>query len=210
MVFEPCFLSPRDRLGGIRNLVPSKFESFDFICTFCRLFRRKSTNLVVASFFRQFNAIGPLFVHYALLPKYLVLHLNAFKDSNMKYKTIPKQNCHPFPLFFGTMTLSPIFSFVKSPPSIFHDLLQQIGFLHIKKNNSFEPQRAPTWAVPGFFLFSLWRALLWTHSSFHETEKILFCELWEDMNYRMKSKNRFYTGFPFHLNDSFLFNHAFR
>ena len=35
------------------------------------LFSRRFT---VAVFFRQFNAIGPLFVHYALLP-YVLIHM---------------------------------------------------------------------------------------------------------------------------------------
>ena len=35
---------------------------------FSRRFRRKSRLLQWLVFFRQFNAIGPLFVHYALLP----------------------------------------------------------------------------------------------------------------------------------------------
>ena len=43
-----------------------------------RRFRRKSTTLTVASFFRQFNAIGPLFVH--VYNKYLVLNFERIQS----------------------------------------------------------------------------------------------------------------------------------
>ena len=67
---------------------------------FSRRFRRKSTTLTVAILFRHLNAIGPLFVHCALFTIstwYLIL--NAFKASNMKCKTIPKQKGPPFHFF---------------------------------------------------------------------------------------------------------------
>ena len=42
---------------------------------FSRRFRRKTRLLHWLVFFHQFNAIGPLFVHYAILPLLCIMHL---------------------------------------------------------------------------------------------------------------------------------------
>ena len=67
---------------------------------------RKNRLLQWLVFFRQFNAIGPLFVHYALLP-YVI---STSFSTHPKLLTEPFQSrMVPLSTFFDTMRLSPFF-----------------------------------------------------------------------------------------------------
>ena len=103
----------------------------------------------MASFFRQFNAIGPLFVQYALLP-YVLSTSFSTHPKPLTWDKKPFQSRRvPFPLFstlwdfypfFGSKRLfkflifSEIFLLL---PHQFFDILQQNGCSKISKGSPF-------------------------------------------------------------------------
>ena len=95
---------------------------------FSRRFRTKSRLLQWLVFFRQFNAIGPLFVHYALLPYVLTTSFSPHPKHLTWDKSHSKAEGSPFHFFWHYET-SP------SPPAL--DILQQNGCSKNPKGSPF-------------------------------------------------------------------------
>ena len=119
-----CVQTPTEKISDVKlaNVKSIPCDSalwFDVI--FSPRFRRKSTTLTVASCFSLFQIFGPLFVQCALLPN-VYLILKAFKASNMKYATIPKQKGSPFHSF-GTARLPPGFLSLSALEDFFKNFL---------------------------------------------------------------------------------------
>ena len=70
---------------------------------FQSVFLKKTPTLTVASFFRQFNAIGPLFVHYALLPYVLSTSFSTHPKPLTWDKRLFQSSRVTLSTFFDTM-----------------------------------------------------------------------------------------------------------
>ena len=92
---------------------------FEFLLVFSWRIRRKTRLLQWLVFFRQFNAIGPLFVPYPLLPYVLSTSFSTYPKpltSHSKAEGSPFplfSTLRDFPLFFGTVRLFKFLIFPK-------------------------------------------------------------------------------------------------
>ena len=106
----------------------------------------------MARFFRQFNAMGPLFVHYALLPYVLSTSFSTHPKPLTWDKKPFQSRKVPLSTFFDTMRFSPFFGTVRlfkllifpriffiapKVPHEFFDILQQNGCSKNPKGSPF-------------------------------------------------------------------------
>ena len=131
-----------------------------FVCLlFSRRFRRNSRLLQWLVLFRQFNTIGPLFVHHALLPYVLSTSFSTHPKPHHEIKSHSKAEGSPFH-FFDSMSLSPLFRHCETVQishffPIFFLLLQMVPHQFLIFCNIIDVQKIPK--GPPFTFFGTMR-----------------------------------------------------